>query len=131
MQRISNRKLADLLVEHAAEKPRAEMTKVIQSFVKELAALGLMHQWRNIEHELHGAWKRKFGAANITVVSAHGITATARRMLEELAPGADLVERVDERLMGGAIVRIDDRRIDGSLMGALQRLKQTLDRSAS
>ncbi len=108
---------------------RAELVKIVKAFVDELAARGWTHQWRDIEREVHGAWKRKYGAASVTIVSAHPLAATLRKSIETAAPGADIVERVDERLMGGAVVRIDDRRIDASVAGTLQRLKLHLEKS--
>lgn len=129
MAKTNSRKLADLLVEQCEDVTRAELVKIMTAFVSELAARGWMHQWREIERELHGAWKRKYGAVSVTVVSAHPLAASLRKSIEAAAPGADIVERVDERLMGGAVIRIDDRRIDASVAGSLQRLKLHLEKS--
>lgn len=128
MPKLTPRQLATVLVEQAVTVSAADLPRLLKGFVAELSTRNMLHQWRAIEREIHGAWKRKFGAANITVVSTHKLTRTMMSNLEALAPGADIVEKVDERLMGGAIVRIDDRRIDGSVLGALQRLKQHLDK---
>ncbi|MFA6018278.1 MAG: F0F1 ATP synthase subunit delta [Patescibacteria group bacterium] len=129
MAGFTNRQLADLLVKECAGLPRSELVKTMKSFVEELAHRGWICRWREIEHEIHGAWKRKFGAANVTIVSAHALAPSLRKSIEEATPGADIVERVDERLMGGAVIRIDDRRIDASVAGTLQRLKQCLEKS--
>lgn len=129
MALLSNRKLADILVAQCEDVTRAELTKIINAFVQELKSRGWMHRWRDIEYEIHGAWKRKYGAANMTIVSAHPLAAALRKSIEGAAPGADIVERVDERLMGGAVIRIDDRRIDASVAGSLQRLKLHLEKS--
>ncbi len=129
MASTNSRKLADLLVKECEDVTRAELVKIVKAFVDELAARGWTHQWRDIEREVHGAWKRKYGAASVTIVSAHPLAATLRKSIETAAPGADIVERVDERLMGGAVVRIDDRRIDASVAGTLQRLKLHLEKS--
>lgn len=125
----SNRALAEMLVTQCEDVTRAELNTIIKAFVAELGARGWLHRWRDIEREVHGAWKRKYGAANVTVVSAHPLSAALRKSIEEATPGADIVERVDERLMGGAVIRIDDRRIDASVAGTLQRLKQCLEKS--
>ena len=124
-----NRKLADLLVLQSEGLSRTELVKVMKAFVSELGARGWTYRWRDIERELHGAWQRKYGAANVTVVSAHPLTVALRKSIEAAAPGADIVERVDERLMGGVIIRIDDRRIDASIAGSLQRLKIHLEKA--
>jgi F0F1-type ATP synthase delta subunit len=131
MAKLTPKILAAILVEQANGATKAELTKLIKAFVAELAARGLLHRWRDIEREIHGAWRRKFGAATVTVVSTHQLTRSLMNQIEASAPGAEVIERIDERLMGGAIIRIDDRRIDGSVAGMLQRLKQSLDRAAS
>ena len=129
MASMTSRKLADLLVKQCEDVTRGELVKIMNAFVAELAARGWVHLWRDIERELHGAWKRKYGAANVTIVSAHPLAISLRKTIETSAPGADVVERVDERLMGGAVIRIDDRRIDASVAGSLQRLKLHLEKS--
>lgn len=131
MSKLTPRQLASVLVDHAEGSTKPELEKLMKAFVAELAQRNMLTQWRAIEREIHGAWKRKFGAANVTVVSTHKMTRAMMDKVEALAPGAEIVERVDERLMGGAIIRIDDRRIDGSVMGALQRLKQHLEKAIS
>lgn len=129
MTNITNAQLADVLVSQCDGSTRTESKKIVQGFVAELGRRGWIHRWRDIEREIGGAWKRKYGVSNVTVVTAHPMTATLRKEIEALAPGADIVERVDERLMGGGVIRIDDRRIDASVAGALQRLKQCLENS--
>jgi F0F1-type ATP synthase delta subunit len=120
------RQLAALIVDHIAPLTKPEAAKAMKGFVALLAEQGLLVKWREIEREIHEVWRLRFGASTVTVVSAHELTQKMRDELEKAAPGADLVERVDERLMAGAVIRIDDRRIDGSMAGRLARLKQQL-----
>ncbi|KKW30280.1 MAG: hypothetical protein UY72_C0016G0013 [Candidatus Uhrbacteria bacterium GW2011_GWD2_52_7] len=129
MAALTAKQLATVLVNLIEGKSKADAEKVMTEFAKYLHENGLLTKWREIERELANAWRKKFGASQITVLSAHPLTASARKALEELAPGADMVERVDERVMAGAIIRIDDRRIDGSLAGRISKLKQTLEQS--
>ncbi|MEK9155394.1 MAG: F0F1 ATP synthase subunit delta [Patescibacteria group bacterium] len=131
MAKLTPKFIAQTLVNHASVVSKAELPKLMKEFVVDLNARGLIHRWRDIEREIHGAWRRKFGAANVTVVSTHPMTRSLMNQVEAIAPGAEVTERIDERLMGGAIIRVDDRRIDGSVAGMLQRLKQNLDRAAN
>ncbi len=118
--------LAKSIVEELAELKPAEVTKEMIKVVSFMKDNGLLGRWRELEKEINAAWKNKFGASKVTVLSAHELSKEARKQLEESVKGAELIERVDERLMGGAVIRIDDRRLDGSIIGALQRLKNTL-----
>lgn len=118
--------LASSMVDELAEKKPAEVQKEMVKIVSFMKDNGLLGRWRDLEKELHLAWRNKFGASKITILSAHELSKSARKLVEDTAQGAEVIERVDERLMGGAIIRIDDRRLDGSIIGALQRLKNTL-----
>ncbi len=127
MAALTAKQLATVIVNLVEGKSSSDATKVIAEFAAYLHEHGLLTKWREIERELPNAWRKKFGASQITVLSAHPLTPSARKALEGLAPGADMLERVDERVMAGAVIRIDDRRIDGSLAGRISKLKQTLE----
>lgn len=130
MPKLTPKALAEILVEQCEDVTHAELVKIITVFVGELQERSMLHQWRAVEREVHRVWKTKYGTSQVVIVSAHPITAALRKSIEKQAPGADITERVDERLMGGAVMRMDDRRIDASVAGTLMRLKQSLDRAA-
>ncbi len=104
----------------------AQVETVMIDVIKYLAEKDELGRWRELEQEINQAWKEEYGASKITVMSAHTLSTAAKTKLEKLANGAELQTLVDDRLMGGAVVRIDERRLDGSVLGALSRLKQTL-----
>lgn len=120
------RGVATVIVDLMADKTEAQLKELMPEVIAYLAERNLLNRWRNIEQEIHEVWRQKFGTSRLTVASAHPLTKEVKAQLEKVAQGADLTMIVDERLMGGAIVRIDERRIDGSVLGALTRLKQTL-----
>lgn len=120
--------IARVLVEQVETVAENEVAEVMKEFVTYLAQNKMLGSWRDIEAEIHNAWKDKYGASKITIVSAHPLTDVANEEIAKLAKGADIVKRVDERLIGGSIVRIDDKRVDGSIAGSLQKLKTTLSK---
>lgn len=122
----SLRNFARALVDGMADLPVKDLPAKMKEVVALLAEKGLLARRRELEKEIGRAWKEKFGVSKVTIVSAHAVPEKTYKLLEELAPGAEIVERVDNRLMGGAILRLDEKRIDGSIVGALQRLKNTL-----
>ena len=95
------------------------------ALLQEKSSLGML---RDVMKSIETVWKDRYGAATITVVSAHPLNAATRTRLEQTAKGAQLIEDVDVELIGGASVRIDDRIIDGSIKGHLDHLKQVLNR---
>ena len=120
------KKIAKTLVDHTDGKSDEEIKGAIKDVVKYMADNNLLGHWRDLIDALHAAWKDKYGVSSVKIISAHALTAEAEQKLKELSSGADLESRVDERLIGGAIMRIDDKRIDGSISGALRRLKMKI-----
>ena len=120
--------IARVLVDQLEDVSYENVPDVMKEFVKYLADNKLLGSWREIETCIHKAWKEKYGASKITVVSAHPLTESANAEIEKIAKGADIERRVNERLIGGSIIRIDDKRIDGSIAGMLQKLKMTLSK---
>ncbi len=124
--KTSMRPTARVILDELEGKTPAEVKAFMAEAVAYLAERGLLGRWRDLEQEIHEAWRQKYGVSRIALASAHPLTAVATTALEKLANGADLQITVNDRLMGGAVVRVDDRRLDGTVLGALTRLKQTL-----
>lgn len=125
---ISSKALALTLVKHCEGKSNEEMQNVVKDFISFLAENKLMTMWREVEQDIHKAWKDIYGVSNVTILSAHELTDEAHAILQESVKGAQIKEMVDERLIGGSVLRIDDTRIDGSIAGSLRRLKMELSR---
>ena len=68
---------------------------------------------------------------NVTITSAtaldHGQAAALIESLQrKLGRKVELEQRVDEALVGGAVIQADDMVIDGSVRSRLQRLTESL-----
>jgi F-type H+-transporting ATPase subunit delta len=71
------------------------------------------------------------GIANAEAVSAEELDGGQRQQLQQQLEGATgmkirLVTRVDAELLGGLVVRVGDRMIDGSVASQLQRIRESL-----
>ena len=126
--KISSRKLALTLVKHCEGKSDDEMKGVIKDFITFLSDNNLLTQWREVEQNIHIAWKEVYGVSNVTILSAHELTDEGRKALQESVKGAEVKEIVNDKLIGGSVLRIDDTRIDGTVLGTLKRLKMELSR---
>lgn len=124
--RLNLQELALVLAKAADGKSEKDISAMMQEAVALLAERGELGRWRELEAALHKAWEKAYGASRVTVVSAHALTDTAKAEIEKRAAGADVTEIVDNRLIGGAVIRIDNTRIDGSVTGALMRLKHAM-----
>ncbi len=124
--RIDIKKLAYAIVEAADGKTAAQVKHLMKDVVQLLHEERVIGKWRVLERALEHAFAKRYGVANVTVVSAHALNDAAREALATYANGADMREIVDDRLIAGAIVRMDNTRIDGSVTGALMRLKNAM-----
>ena len=122
------KQLARILVESVEGKTKQQMSEEVKDFVRFLAEQNLIDQWREIEQAIDAVWKEEYGVSSVRLVTAHELTDKAKQALQSVVKGADLDQRVDKELIGGAVLRIDDTRIDGSVSAALQKMKISLSK---
>jgi len=109
------------------------MTDAGRSFVNVLAAnrrLDLIGEIRTRFEELRAEEEK---VLDVEVISAYDLTdMEAQRVIDSLKKRFDkeiqLSSRVDESLIGGAIVRAGDMVVDGSVRGKLEKLSEALTR---
>jgi F-type H+/Na+-transporting ATPase subunit alpha len=118
------RALARAIIAEAADKTTEQVHDLMAQIVQFLAANDLLGSWRELERWLDITWKEKYGVSKVSITAAHPLNAKTAALVKDLSHGADVTTTVDDRLLAGAIMRIDDRRIDGSMLGSLSRLKQ-------
>lgn len=124
--KVSARQYARAFVDATAELEGQELEDAAEAFVALLKEKNILQKWRDIVRQIDFIWRERYGVASVSVVSAHPLTKAAEKALEKIAQGAEFVSSVDSELIGGAVVRIDDRVIDASVSGYLQRLKTAL-----
>jgi F-type H+-transporting ATPase subunit delta len=124
--RANVRSIADAFVEHAEHAKPADLKEAARGLIASLAKRGEMHRVRDLIRSLEGAWRRKHGMASIRVESAAPLSAAAKASIEKSANGASVETVVKPELIGGARIRIDDRIVDASVSGRLERLRRTL-----
>jgi len=103
-----------------------ELDAVTEAFVEHLTNIHELSLWREVVRAFDSIWKETYGVANVDIVSATELSKDLQKMLEEKFSGASITLHVDESVLGGASVRIDDKIIDGTISGRLQSLKQQL-----
>lgn len=96
------------------------------SLVAMLAARKEAHRVTGVIQAVEDAWRERYGAATVTIDTAHPLTGALKKRLEATAPGAEIRERVRPEIIGGARLRIDDLILDGSIQGRLTQLKRAL-----
>jgi F-type H+-transporting ATPase subunit delta len=115
----------------AAEGVHARLSQPVRNLIFLLVRRGRIEQLPRVVDEFVRLDDRRQGITHATATSASPLTdlevkaLTAR--LEQMTGGRIALETdVDESLLGGLIVRVGDRLIDGSVRGRLERLRQQL-----
>ena len=125
--RLPRTRRAELLAALGAERFDAPMRRLLAA-LGERGRLPLLPAVAAQYEELRAAHERRETAV---AVSARALSAAQeeqlRRTLERRTGRAVALEsRIDEQLLGGAVVRVGDRVLDGSLRGRLARLARSL-----
>ena len=102
-----------------------------RNFLKALAANRRLHLLPYIAAQFERLRAEVEGVVDVEVVAAREIAAPQQKKLEaalakRLGREVRMHTRIDESLIGGAIVRAGDLVIDGSLKGRLERLGSAL-----
>lgn len=124
--KFTARQYADALLTVTEGKTGAALTSAVKGLVEVLTSRHELSRWREIVRAFDNAWRRKYGASEVTLTTAHEPT---KKLLDEIAeawPEASISHTVDAALMGGAVIQIDDRRFDGSIAGHLSKLHDQL-----
>ncbi len=124
--KFTDKQLAKVLFDTIDKGNGKDVSAITDEFVRLLAKRAELHRISGVIQSFEKIWKDKFGAATITVESAHPLSASLKKQVEEIAPGAEVREIVNENLIGGAKIRLDDRAVDGSVSGHLNQIKLAL-----
>ncbi|MBI3952853.1 MAG: ATP synthase F1 subunit delta [Candidatus Doudnabacteria bacterium] len=109
----------------------AHLDKILDNFVTALAENNQVSLFSQIEEEFHKIELESKGIKQAEVVSSHALThENEKKILDELnklvSVKIELKKRIDEGLMGGVVIRLDDKVIDASTRSNLEQLKQEL-----
>lgn len=100
-----------------------DVQRTTDAFVELLAEKQMLNHAQEIKRWIEQIWKERYGASTITVETASALTSVMKKKIEDLAPGAEVRKIVNPKLIGGARIRIDDRILDGSLLGRLNQIR--------
>lgn len=124
-----------LPIERRLEMAEATFGKVVDKPVLNLIGLmirrGRIHELPQLAAEFRRLDNAQRGITEATATAAAPLTKDERRVLtqrlEQMTGGeVELAVEVDPSLLGGLVVRVGDRMIDGSVRGRLERLRNQL-----
>ena len=131
--RIEAGVLANLVVDVAAESIATGESSIaaIRNYIRLLEVedrIGLLPEIAELYEKLFQAEQN---SVDVVIESAQEIGAAQRELIEKslarrLSRKVDVAVKLDETLLGGAVIRVGDQVIDGSVRGRLQQLAATL-----
>ena len=114
-----------------ARKVFDRLSRPVGNLIQLLVRRGRIEQLPRVASEFGRLDDRRQGIVHATATSASALTDTEVRALtarlEQMTGGRIALQTdVDESLIGGLVVRVGDRLIDGSVRGRLERLRNQL-----
>jgi F-type H+-transporting ATPase subunit delta len=129
--KFTPKQYAQALIEALQDTNPKDQEKVLDNFVKVLADNNNLRLFDQITEEFHKLDLAKKGIVQATATSAHPISKeNEKAIIEELNKLAqkkiELKTEVNEKLIGGVIIRMEDQMIDASVKNQLEQLKSNL-----
>lgn len=133
--RIKPKQYAEVLYELAEGKSGDELNSIIESFVAMLAKRGDLKHWQRIIESFSKIYNQEKGIAEIKVSSSFKLSDKIKEQLKkqllhsELSQNRkdiDLIENIDESLIGGIRLESEDKIIDDSLNHRIENLKSQM-----
>ncbi len=129
--KFSPKQYATALMDSISTTDPKDQEKVLDNFVKVLVENNDLRLYDQIADEFHKLDLTKQGIKQVNVKSAHPLTkSNEKAIIEELNKLAkhkiELKTEVDERLIGGVVIQMDDQVIDASVANQLEQLKENL-----
>lgn len=131
--KISARQYAQSLYETTFGKSEKEVLAVLKKFVALLGKQRELGKADEIIYIFNEIWNKNNGEIEATLVSARKLDAATRKIiisyLEDKAgvKKITLKEEVDEKLIGGFVLKYNGKVIDGSLKNSLEGLKTKVE----
>jgi F-type H+-transporting ATPase subunit delta len=129
--KLSAHQYAKTLFETLQDTADKDHDTILQNFAQVLAENNDLKMFENIAEELEKLQKASKGIKIATVTSAHPLDAsTEKKIIEQLNQIAnskvEIKKEVDERILGGIVIEMDDTLIDASVKKSLSELKHDL-----
>lgn len=130
--RFSHKQYAQALYESFQDAGPKDHDKIIANFIEVLKSNGDLPEYEKIIGAYEAYDREARGIKQVEMTTAHEIEANnaiVHQLNEIVGKDIELKQKVDERLIGGVVVKVDDTLIDGSVKTQLSTLKKNLTES--
>lgn len=130
--KISSKQYALALFDVVSDKKGKELEKAIAAFVKLLISRHEEYKIAKIALDFEELWYSKALVVKTEIKSARALSKDIVAKLSVAvkkisgAKEIDLLEKIDEAIIGGAVIKYGDKIVDISLRNRLQKIKEAL-----
>lgn len=127
--RFTHQQYVQALYESLHEATARDHDKIIANFIEALKSNGDLSEYEKIIEAYEDYDRAQKGIKQVELTTAHPMEANRNviHQLNEIVGGnAEIKQKVDERLIGGVVVKVEDTLIDGSIKNQLHHLKKNL-----
>lgn len=127
--KISPKQYAEVLFQAVQDKKDSQVKSAIKSFVGILIENNDLKKANKIIEQFSIIWNKEKGIVEVEISSASELNKTVVSLLSSYAKkisGAEetvIKQKVDAKLLGGAIIKYGDKILDGSLRTRLEELR--------
>ena len=127
MAKTSNKQYAEALYEVTQDLKGSDLSSVIKTFVEILVRDHKLKQGDNIIAEFERTVKKASGVVELEITSARELDKkTVEEIKQTFGKNVEAVAHIDESIIGGIKVKLEDKILDGSVKTQLKSLKQQL-----
>jgi F-type H+-transporting ATPase subunit delta len=130
--KISAQQYARSLYDSVAGKSDKETKAILKNFVAVLGRNRELSKEKEIIASFQKIWDEEHGIVTATLASARELGPAARGTITDYLKdktGADkinLIEEIDDQLLGGFVLKYNSKVLDGSLKASLDQLKREM-----
>jgi len=131
--KISVQQYARSLYDSVIDKSEKEVKLVLKNFVAILGRNRELNKAEEIIRAFNEIWNKEHGEVVATLTSARELGPTAREIVTNYlkektsAKKISLTEELDQKLLGGFVLKYDSKVLDGSLKTSLEQLKVEME----
>ncbi len=127
--KFSSQEYAKALYQAVSEVSGKDAEKVLENFAKILADMGDLGKIAEIEAEFNKLMHKETGVIQAEITTAKGLKLDKESMdgLNRIANAKlQTLQKTDNEILGGVVVKMDDKLVDGSVKSQLEELNQLL-----
>lgn len=129
--KFTAKQYAQALMDSLSETDPKDTDKILDNFVTVLVENDQLRLFEEIVNEFHRIDLEKKGTKQAEVTSARPLSrenenAVIEHLNKIVGSKVELKKQIDERLVGGVVIRVDDKLVDASVKNELNQLKNEL-----